>query len=69
MPTTDPNASAELIASMHQPWRATVAECLQQWRSLDPRMQSGSYLVLHGKAGLRSTLNGATIADLSNRLN
>ena len=65
---TDPDTPAELIESIHQPWKATVAECLRRWRLLDQARRSRSYLVVHAQAGARHTLNGVGIADLSTRI-
>jgi hypothetical protein len=48
---TDPTARAELIESIHQPWKATLAGCLSRWSSLDPLMQAQSYLVIQDHAG------------------
>lgn len=65
MPTTDRDGPAELIESIHQPWKATVAECLRRWRALPPRIRSQSYLVVEERTGIRRTLNAAKIADLA----
>ena len=62
---TDFSARADLVASIHAPWRATVGECLKRWETLGPIEQSHSYLVLHGDAGARRTLNASAIAELA----
>ena len=64
---TDPHAEAELIRSIHQPWRAPLHECLRCWSALDPATQARSYLVLRGEQGLRRTLNARAIAELAAR--
>lgn len=68
MPITDPDAPAELVASIHQPATATLGECLRQWSMLDPVTRAQSYLVVHAAAGFRHTLNGAGISDLALRM-
>lgn len=68
MPVPDPNARAELIETIHQPWRATVRECLRRWAALDAPTRLQSYMVLDEGAGRRRTVNGAAIADLAARL-
>ena len=66
MPTTvNISARADLVASIHAPWQATVSECLARWQTLDPVEQSRSYLVLRGDAGARRTLNASAIAELA----
>ncbi len=66
MPTiTDTSARADLVASIHAPWQATIGECLARWRALDPVERSQSYLVLRGDAGARRTLNASAIAELA----
>lgn len=65
MPTTDLNKRAELIESIHQPWKATLAECLQRWRGLDPLKRAQSYLVIQEMTGIRRTLNATKIAALA----
>lgn len=66
MPTvTDFSARADLVASIHPPWQATVGECLKRWETLGPTERSQSYLVLHGDAGARRTLNALAIAELA----
>jgi hypothetical protein len=55
---------AELIESIHAPWKATVSECLSRWTRLDPLTRAQSYLVVHGVAGHRVTLNAAKIGAL-----
>ena len=62
------DSPAELIWSLHQPRRATLAECLAHWRGLDGRTRAGSYLVLHGEAGTRRTLAAPGIAELADLL-
>lgn len=57
---------ATLVASICAPWRASVAECLSRWQSLDGASRATSYLVLEGKApGLRHTLNSSAIEQLA----
>ena len=58
-------ARADLVANLHAPWRATVGECLRRWAALGPGERARSYLVLHGDAGARRTLNAAAIARLA----
>lgn len=62
---TDLNARADLVASIHAPWQATVGECLERWEALGPTERSQSYLVLRGDAGARRTLNALAIAELA----
>jgi hypothetical protein len=62
---TDPHSPAELVHSMHQPWRASVGECLARWQSLDDAGRARSYLILHGEAGARRTLRAERIAELA----
>lgn len=68
MPTTNPNDRAELIESIHQPWKATLGECLRRWHGLDPLTRAQSYLVIQEQAGNRLTLNAAKIAALAERM-
>lgn len=65
MPMPDRHTPAELVWSLHAPWQATVAECLQRWRALPPQTREGSYLVLRGSGGRRRTLSAAAIAELA----
>lgn len=65
MPTIDTSGQADLVASIHAPWQATVGECLARWKALGPSEQSQSYLVLRGDAGARRTLNASAIAKLA----
>ncbi|WP_419808573.1 hypothetical protein [Sphingomonas sp.] len=65
MPQTDRQATAELTWTLHQPFRASVADCLLRWHTLDGPARARSYLVLHGQAGLRRTLDAEHIADLA----
>lgn len=65
---TDPETEAELVRSIHQPWRAPLRDCLRCWRALDAAAQARSYLVLRGEAGLRRTLNASAIAELAGAL-
>lgn len=60
----DFSAQADLVATIHAPWRATVGECLRRWETLGPTERSQSYLVLRGAAGARRTLNASAIAEL-----
>jgi hypothetical protein len=62
--STASNAPADLVATIHAPWQATVGECLKRWVSLGPTERSQSYLVLRGEAGARRTLNALAIAEL-----
>ncbi len=64
---TDPvQITAQLVASIHQPLRASVHECLASWRRLDAAARASAYLVLEGpEPSLRRTLNGAAIARLA----
>ncbi len=55
---------AELVESIHEPWKATIGECLSRWTRLDPLTRAQSYLVVHGDAGGRVTLNAAKIVAL-----
>ncbi|WP_293877308.1 MULTISPECIES: hypothetical protein [unclassified Sphingomonas] len=58
--------SAQLVASIHQPWRASVHECIERWRRLDGAAQASAYLVLEGpEPSARRTLNAAAIAALA----
>ena len=58
--------TAQLVASIHQPWRASVHECLDRWRRLDATAKASSYLVLEGpEPQRRRTLNAAEIAKLA----
>lgn len=62
---TSRSVTAQLVASIHQPWRATVEECLDRWRRLDAPARASAYLVLEGpEPNLRRTLNAAEIAKL-----
>jgi hypothetical protein len=65
MMTVDPNGRAELIESIHQPWKATLGECLQRWRELDGPTRSQSYLVVQEGPDRRRTLNASRIAELA----
>ena len=56
---------AELIETIHQPWRATVGECLDRWQKLEPYARSASYLVVIGDHAARRTLNAARMAELA----
>jgi len=58
--------TAQLVASIHQPWRASVRECLDRWLRLDSAARESAYLVLEGpEPNLRRTLNAAEIAKLA----
>ncbi len=61
-------AHAELVAGIHAPWNATVGECLRRWAALAPVERSRSYLVLHGEAGARRTLNASAIGVLARHI-
>lgn len=56
---------AQLVESIHQPWKATLDECLQRWRSLDAATRAHSYLVVQGEHDMRRTLNARHIAELA----
>jgi len=59
-------ATAQLVASIHQPWRAPVHECLDRWRRLDAVARSTAYLVVEGpEPRRRRTLNASAIAELA----
>lgn len=61
----DLNRPASLVASIHAPWRATVAECLSRWAKFDLETQARSYLVVEGDLpGARQTICGSGIATL-----
>jgi hypothetical protein len=66
MTSVDPNGPAELIESIHQPWKASVSECLHRWRALAPAVRDRSYLVVEMDAR-RRTLNAGKIAELAAR--
>lgn len=58
--------SAQLVESIHQPWRASVPECIERWRRLDAARRANAYLVLEGpEPSLRRTLNAAAIAEFA----
>ena len=62
----DPKRGAALVESIHQPWRATLGECLQRWRGLDAQARAACYLVLDGEEPTtRHTLNARRIAELA----
>lgn len=64
MPTSR-SVTAQLVASIHQPWRAPVQECLDRWCRLDAAERARAYLVLEGpEPNRRRTLNAAEIAKL-----
>jgi hypothetical protein len=65
---TDTSARADLVAGIHAPFNATVSECLTRWSALNPTEQSRSYLVLHGNAGARRTLNASAICKLTHQI-
>ncbi len=66
MTTIDLDREAQLVESIHQPWKATLGECLQRWRSLDAATRSQSYLVVQGACDeYRQTLNASRIAELA----
>lgn len=66
MTTIDLGREAQLVESIHQPWKATLGECLQRWRALDATTRSQSYLVVQGtRDGYRQTLNASRIAELA----
>lgn len=65
MTHVDPDGRAELIESIHQPWKATLGECLRRWRALDPVTREQSYLVVEDQARRRRTFNATKIAELA----
>jgi len=65
MTNIDLNGRAELVETIHQPWKATVRDCLDRWRSVPAAAQAGCYLVLHEGAVHRRTLNAGRIAELA----
>ncbi|HEX8484066.1 hypothetical protein [Sphingomonas sp.] len=66
MIVVEPNRRAELVANLHSPWRATVAECLDRWSNLDGSARAHSYIVVEGvEPGIRHTLNSSRIAELA----
>lgn len=54
--------------SIHQPWKATLVECLRRWNGLDPLTREQSYLVIQEQAATRLTLNATKIAALAERM-
>ena len=63
--TIEPTRRASLVASIHAPWRATVAECLSRWVTLDRDTQTHSFLVVEGDTpGARETLGSSAISSL-----
>ena len=59
-------ATAQLVASIHQPVRASVRECLDRWLRLDAAARESACLVLEGpEPNLRRTLNASEIAKLA----
>ena len=62
-----PGDRAELVESIHQPWKATVGECLTRWHALDRGIRERSYLVVQDGADRRRTLNASHIAELAAR--
>lgn len=66
MIVVEPSRPAELVASIHSPWRASVAECVLRWTSFDDRTRAQSYFVVRGdEPGARHTFNGDRIAELA----
>lgn len=62
----DLGRGAQLVESIHQPWAASLHDCLHRWRRLDPPRRQRCYLVIHGpQPAIRRTLNGRQIADLA----
>jgi hypothetical protein len=69
MNSCDPTRAAELVSSIHAPWRATVRECIHLWANLDAAERAASYLVVRGDGpGLRQTFNSEGIAELATQL-
>jgi len=68
MISIDPNGRAELVETIHQPWKASVRDCLDRWRAVPAAVQAGCYLVLHEGAVHRRTLNAGRIAELDAKL-
>ncbi len=66
MDTVSQTVTAQLVASIHQPLRASLRECLDLWRRLDPSARASAYLVLEGpEPRLRRTLNATAIEALA----
>lgn len=65
MTNVQPTDRAELVESIHQPWKATVGECLHRWHALDPAIRERSYMVLRDDSDRRTTLNAHHIATLA----
>ena len=59
---------AELVETIHQPWRATVGECLDRWHQLEPQARSTSFLVVLDDQSSRRTFNATRIAELADAL-
>lgn len=64
MTDIDPNGRAELVETIHQPWKASVRDCLARWRAVPVDARDACYLVLHEGAAYRRTLNAGRIAEL-----
>jgi hypothetical protein len=65
----DATRAAELVATIHAPWCATVGECVNRWATLDAATRATSYMVVRGdEPGARQTLNGSSIAELAAQL-
>ncbi|GAA0665522.1 hypothetical protein FHT00_000908 [Sphingomonas insulae] len=61
-----PTSTAQLVASIHQPWRASVDDCLDRWSRLDAATRGAAYLVIEGpEPSRRRTLNASSIAELA----
>jgi hypothetical protein len=64
MTTIDPDARAELVETIHQPWKASVRDCLARWRQVPAAARDCCYLVLHDGPAARRTLNAGRLAEL-----
>ena len=66
MPILESSRAAQLVESIHQPMRSTLAACLERWTMLDGVARAHCYLVVEGdEPGARMTLNGSQIAQLA----
>lgn len=66
MDTPSRTITAQLVASIHQPWRAPIHECIDRWRRLDAAARASAYLVVEGpEPSRRRTLDARDIAELA----
>ena len=66
MPILESSRAAQLVESIHQPKRSTLAACLERWTMLDRAARAHCYLVVEGdEPGARMTLSGSQIAQLA----